>query len=456
MRSRQISLVFLCLLGLVPTVVGQDRPVPSTRQHYHKPHRYIPGVSITRPSFVHAPVFNDPMCCECQECKPQLGTTLKEYYETDLAPDVLFPPIFEKLVNYLGLNRRRLNFYGSVEAVAWSLNSPSVQPLVTTSPRTTDQTVAGVLGQPTTSTLFGGGDAFDDYRIGGRYNGAIVVTGASRWILEATYTTIGEDNVAFRADDSLAIVARPFFNSSNSTDDARLIVFPDLASGNINVEAGTTFDTFQLAFRRGMRAFGGNADFTIGYRKAQLDDFLEITDVTNSLSGATNGTRFEVRDSFQADNQFDGVDFGVVMRMSQTERMSLDLLAKAAFGRTESVVQIDGRTITRPPGGTRTGVEGGLLAQGTNIGRFRDSSFGTFFEVGATLKYRISQNVKATLGYTLLSWQDIARVSDQLDSAVNTSQFNGGVLDGDPRPRFRFSDSDLTAHGLRGGIEILF
>lgn len=465
MRSRQIILTWAAFMGALAAfgsnaATAQYRPVPQQYQEYHKPHKYLPGYSVTSNEVVHAPNFGNPMCYECEGCSNHHGKpllTLNDLYHEQLSPRIWGPPLLGKIQELSGVKRFDYHFYGGAEFMWWTTNSPSIQPLITASPAGTDQELATVLGQSTTSTVFGG-ELFEDQRHGGRYTGAFVLDGQDRVIIEAVYTLIGDDELFARGDASTAgAIGRPFFNSTISEDDARLVVFPDLFDGRVDVRGDTKFNTFQLALRKAMgNVLGANTDYTIGYRRAKLNDSLEIFDVTNSLSGPTAGSRFEVRDTFQTRNDFDGVDLGMVMQWRRSERLSLDLLGKIALGRSQSTVRIDGRTITRPAGGDRTGTEGGLLAQTTNIGVFRDSGFSTLFELGATLRYQFHKNVQGTLGYTFLSLTDVARVADQLDDAVNTSQFGGGVLDGDPRPGFRLRQGNFTANGLRLGVQILF
>lgn len=464
MSSRQITKLAAFMLAFAnlggPNATAQYRPVPQQHQEYHKPHKYLPGYSVTSNEVVHAPNFNDPMCCECQECqgchtRPLL--TLKEIYHQRLAPRVWGPPLLTGLRQFSGVDQFQYRFYGGVEYMRWTTNSPSIMPLVTTSTIGTDQEDAGVLGLDTTSTLFGG-ELFEDQRNGGRYTGAIVLDGQERWIIEAIYTLIGEDELFYRADAGTAdIVARPFYNSSISEDDAQLIVFPDVADGKVDIQGSSSFETFQLALRKCMgNVLGASTDYTIGYRKASLDDSLEIFHTANSLSGPTAGSRFEARDTFRTENDFDGFDAGMIMQWQANQRLTIDVLGKIALGRSNSSVSIAGRSATRPAGGDRMGTPGGLLAQPTNIGTFRDSGFAAMFEFGTTLRYQFHKNVQGTLGYTFLSLSDVARVADQLDDAVNTSQFGGGVLDGDPRPAFRFRNGNFTASGLRIGVQILF
>lgn len=455
-----VFMVAFAALG-APAVMAQYRPVPVQHQEYHKHHKYLPGYAVTSSEVIHTPNFDDPMCCECTDCRGVHGRplmTLAELYHTRWSPKIWGPPVLTTLREVSGIDRVRLRAYGGVEYMRWTTNSPDIQPLVTTSTAGTAQEDAGVLGLNSTSTLFGG-ELFEDQRNGGRYTGAIVLDGQQRWIVEAIYTTIGKDEIFYRADDTDAsIVARPFYNSTLSEDDARLVVFPDVADGRVDITGATTFETFQIAFRRalGQTVGGGFADYTIGYRRADLGDTLQIFDVTNSLTGATAGTRFEVRDRFRTRNTFDGVDFGLVSRWCANDRLSIDLLGKLALGRGQSTVKVNGRTITRPPGGDRTGVDGGLLTQTTNIGTSRDSGFATLFEFGATLRYKFHPNVQGTLGYTFLTLSDVARVADQLDDAVNPSQFGGGTLVGDPRPIARHRTTDFTANGLRIGVQLSF
>lgn len=456
MSLRTIILTLTFIAAAVPAF-GQYRPIPDQTQHYSQRHSWGPGISTPSNQFVHAPVLNDPMCCECQECKTRPIQYLADEYHSRYSPAVWGPTLLCKLRRIIGVNRIGVGFYGGAEYIRWSTNSPSVQPLVTTSVAGTIDDDAGVLGRAGTSTLFGG-ELYEDSRNGGRYTGAIVLDAGQRLIIEAIYTEIGRDELAYRADSGTAgIVARPFFNSTISDDDSRLVVFPGLVDGRVDITGSTEFDTFQIALRRSLGSvFGLNADYTIGYRKADLSDDLQVLDITNSLAGGIAGTRFETRDQFRTENEFHGIDFGLVTRMRPNNRLSIDFLAKVALGRTDQEVRIDGRTITRPPGGVRTGVDGGLLTQPTNIGDYSGSDFSAIFEFGTTLRYQFHPQVQGSLGYTFLAWSDVARVANQLDDSVNTSQFGGGALVGDPRPLFNMDTSQFTAHGLRIGLQISF
>ncbi len=489
MSSRTIILTLTFIAAAVPAF-GQYRPIPDQTQQYYRQHTNGPGISTPSTQFIHAPVLNDPMCSECQTPPIQY---LKEEYDAHLSPHVWGPAVLQgirtapqwapralihaenKVIEttprlLVGLENdiirgangtaRALGitgFYGSAEVMRWSTNSPSVQPLITTSVAGTAQGDAGVLGQPGTSVLFGG-ELFEDTRNGGRYTGGIVFQGAQRFMLEAIYTRIGTDSLAFRADgDATSIVARPFFNSTISEEDSRLVAFPGFVDGRVDITGSSKFDTLQIALRRSAgRVFGLNTDYTIGYREADLSDTLRILDISNSLSGGTAGARFEVRDEFRTENSFDGIEFGLISRLQPNNRFFVDVLGKVALGRSSQQVTVDGRTITRPAGGDRTGVDGGLLTQPTNIGRFNDSGFAAIFEFGTTLRYRFNSNVQGLLGYTFLAWSDVARAANQLDDTVNTTQFDGGALVGDPRPLFRMDTGQFTAHGLRLGVQISF
>ena len=176
MPVRINMLGLLCLLVVASSAaVGQHpyRPVPSQQQTYHKPHDWAPGVSVVTPSFDYLPANPEAVCSECRE-RPILDAV--DHWSERWAPWVVGPALLDKAEAKLGLQDARYHAYGGAEFILWNTNSPSVAPLITTSPAGTPQAQAGVLGQPGTSTLFGGG-LYDDTRrlIAGRHHRASVL-----------------------------------------------------------------------------------------------------------------------------------------------------------------------------------------------------------------------------------------------------------------------------------------
>jgi Putative beta barrel porin-7 (BBP7) len=66
---------------------------------------------------------------------------------------------------------------------------------------------------------------------------------------------------------------------------------------------------------------------------------------------------------------------------------------------------------------------------------------------GGAIGYNLTYNLRATVGYTFLYWNTVARPGDQIDTSLNLSQLDSGGLVGPARPRF---DGITTVNGERG------
>jgi hypothetical protein len=342
-------------------------------------------------------------------------------------------------------------FYFRGEYLMWWNKAGSAPPLVTTSPVDTPQAQAGVLGQTGTSILFGNSLDFGTAS-GGRFTAGVWLAPCELSALEATYFFLGNTSAKFnQTSDGTTILARPFFNVETAAQDAVLIAYPHFSSGTVNVSASTELQSADLVFRRAIAQYPNmRFDVLAGYRYAQLHEDLTVnTSLTSPLFAP--GTTIQTFDSFGVSNQFNGAELGVSSQ-SQTCGWTLGLMAKLALGGTRSVVTIDGTTTTT---GTPT-TAGGLLAQPTNLGRFERNDFTVIPELGVTLGYELTPRVRATVGYTLFYWSNVARPGDQIDTNLNPSQFSGGTLAGMPSPEFRLTTTDYWAQGLSFGFDCRF
>jgi hypothetical protein len=132
---------------------------------------------------------------------------------------------------------------------------------------------------------------------------------------------------------------------------------------------------------------------------------------------------------------------------------SLNVLGQVAIGNMNQQVTIAGSTVTTGPGGgPGQTTPGGLLAQPTNIGQFERNKFTYIPQLIANVHYHISPNVSVHMGYNMMWIGDIALSGDQIDNRVNTSQFAGGPLVGDPTPAFTFQDREYWLQGINWGL----
>ena len=197
-------------------------------------------------------------------------------------------------------------------------------------------------------------------------------------------------------------------------------------------------------------------DFLVGWRYAQLDESLRISqssEWTAPQGIIIPGTTKSLFDLFDAENQFNGAVLGVVYQ-EHVGRWSLETLVKLGLGNTRSRVFVDGMTTTTVPDGGTAIFTGGLLAQRTNMGRYEQNQFAVIPEVGVTLGYDLTCQLRATFGYTFLYWSRVARPANQIDT--NVSQLPPEDPTGDRQPAFAFSTSDFWAQGLNFGLEYRF
>ncbi len=344
-----------------------------------------------------------------------------------------------------------------LEYLFWWTKSADVPPLVTTSPLGTPRPQAGVLGLPTTSILFGDDSLLERVRSGGRVTVAYWPRSFDAAGIEASYFSLEQGTTRFHATgDQYPILARPFFNAVTLAQDSLLVAFPGVVTGSIDVHAATDLEGATLLLRRTVvQDCEFRFDTTIGYRFARLDDGLSIDEFLTPLTGVPLGTTIRISDNFNTTNAFHGGDLGFDFQ-SHEGRWSLRTTAKIGLGNTRSRVSIAGAKTTTVPGSNPVTTDGGLLAMPTNRGNFREDHFSVIPEVGVTLGYDLTCNWRATFGYSFLFWSDVARAGDQIDTTINTSQFDGGQLVGPALPAFSMVRDGFWAQGLNFGLECHF
>ncbi|MEX0818943.1 MAG: BBP7 family outer membrane beta-barrel protein, partial [Pirellulaceae bacterium] len=349
-------------------------------------------------------------------------------------------------------------YWARAEYLLWWTKGMTTPPLVTTSPAGTAQNEAGVLDQPGTTILFGNGDLIDESRSGGRFT-------FGKWLdpdhchgIEANYLFLGSDTDSFHAGlNQFNILARPFFDTVSAAEDSRLIAFPGLVQGTLNIAATSELQSFEVLYRRqGCGSWGCHIDWLVGYRFIELEDRLRIAESTASLGGPTGGTTFDLFDQFDTRNSFHGAEFGLVGDWEINDCWSFEALAKVAIGGTAYRGAVAGQTITTDAAGASTTSPRGLLALDTNIGSHRWDDFASVAEFGIMLRRELACGLAATFGYNFLYWSNVARAGEQVDRTINTSQIPQGDLTGAVRPAFPQRTDDFWAQGLRFGLEYRF
>ena len=364
------------------------------------------------------------------------------------------------------------------EYLLWSTKGMEIPPLVTAGP-------TGILGDQGTELLYGDETILDDMRSGFRIEVGTWLDCNRIYGLEGDYWSLGEENAGFRAESNAAgspSLFRPFNNMNPRLEngdfdpparaDAEIVSEPEVLAGSVQVDAYSELMGAGIRFRRRMCCDTGcitcrdacgcpvgiprstRLDFLIGYRYLRLREGLSIHEDLTSLLPVPEEGSFDLRDSFDTKNTFNGVDLGILWERSWG-RWSLELLGKLALGNMEQIVQVRGRTTISDALTGNGDYVGGLLAQRTNIGEYQRDVFAVAPELGITLGSQLTRHWRATCGYSFLYLSRVARPGEQVDLDVNPdllppefSPFAG--LD---RPEFTFRDSDFWAQGLNLGLE---
>jgi len=340
-------------------------------------------------------------------------------------------------------------FFGSTEALLWWMKSGNTPALVTTGSLAS----AGILNAPGTAVLFGGtGTTAQDSFGGGRFTLGWWCDPSEDKSLEFTYLYLGQGTTRFASGPPLggAVLARPFFSLNSLTEFSKIVAAPGVASGGVIVDAPSSFMGAELNYRCNLcRGDFSRFDLLAGVRYLELDESIVIADAVIPVGG---GASTLTTDSFETSNRFAGGQLGLQWAC-QGARWSLDLRSKLALGKTRSSTPIQGSQLA--DGATEPG---GLLALASNSGRFEQSRFGVVPEFGLNIGYQCTDNLRLTVGYTLIFWNSVLRPGDQIDRVLDTTLIPntpqpGVAAAGRTRPAVPLKASDFFVQGMNFGLE---
>jgi hypothetical protein len=347
-------------------------------------------------------------------------------------------------------------FWGRAEYLQWWVRGSETPALVTTSPEDTSPAVAGIL--PAATVLFGNDRINTKGRSGGRFTLGYWFDCCDSIGIENTFLFLGDAQQGYQNGSiGSPILARPFINANTGNQDAVLVAFPGIVTGNIAVTSNSKVYGNEVNLRRALYIDGcRRIDLLAGYRFFQMSEQLGVATNTISIDPSipiTVGTTFNIFDSFHTRSQFNGGQLGI-----NTQHYfgcwSLDLLAKVALGGMSQTVTISGNTVVTPPGGSQSSNPGGVLALPSNMGQFTRSRFAVIPEFGVNLHRQLNPCWKVNLGYTIMVVTNVVRPGDQIDLNVDPRQFPPPATSGPfTQPSFAFHDSDIWLQGLNVGLE---
>lgn len=351
-------------------------------------------------------------------------------------------------------------WYSSAEYLMWWTKSNRLPPLLTTSLPADN----GILGAPSTTTIFGN-DSFGDSRhSGARFNLGYWFGCDQRWALDGTFFFLARNGADFNASsNSTSLLARPFTNGNTGQQFSELVAFPGQAVGNFHADYNTAVYGADANLRRFL--IGGpcnRLDALAGFKFMNLNESLTLRETVvrspNGFAGvAPNAASAVVTDMFQTKNNFYGGQLGLVGE-ARRGRWYLDSTLKVALGNMSQTAIIDGSQVVTNTNGTVQTVSGGLLAlPGANIGTYSQNRFAVVPEATMNLGYHITPHFRVFVGYNFLYASSVLRPGDQIDTTLDTTRIPNFGSTATPlanvRPAPTLRDTTFFAQGISFGIQ---
>jgi hypothetical protein len=372
--------------------------------------------------------------------------------------------------------------WAKIDYLYWTQSGTNIPALVTQG--SINDAHPGALGQPGTTVLYGDGLINDEGRSGFRFQAGLWLNRCATLGFEGEFLNLGDEESNFHQwSDGSVILARPFNDASLTpfAPRAELVSFPrgnpNSLDGSIDVSGVTHFNGAGARLLVTLcRQDGCWTDecgcmtyhdrfrmiFTGGYRYLDLEDKLGVSERLTTSAGIVPGTEnvgteaFAIDDNFRTHNSFHGGELGLKFEF-QRNRWGLELFPRVALGSTHQEVNINGTTVATDSTGVQTTSQGGLLAQPTNSGTHVQDMFSVVPEIDVNMSWQATPHTKLVVGYSFLYWNNVVRVGDQIDTAVNSTTLPNSPIPatGDTtRPRFTFAETGFWAQGLNAGVDI--
>ena len=211
-----------------------------------------------------------------------------------------------------------------------------------------------------------------------------------------------------------------------------------------------------------------NLNLLMGYRYFELSEKLHATSRGTVLQGNTipyggvligADTTVEVRDQFTVMNKFHGGQVGFQSQFS-SGRWYVGITGKVAFGLTNQRVDVMGTTsATNPTTFTGSTTQGGLFANASNIGSYRQDNFGILTDANATFGYNFTSWLTGTVGYNFIHLSSVARPGNMYSGRVDptlvplSASYGTGST---TTNAFSYKQDDFFVHGLNFGLSFRY
>lgn len=402
-----------------------------------------------------APVLHDATCDGCDACDGGCDS-----HGCDSMGPSGWPGASKWANSSLSFDKSR--WFGSIELLLMFGKGDRLPPLVTTGPLTIpnpeNPPIPSEIPNPNVEILYGG-RVLHDLRAGGRLTlGTWVDPHCCRSLVFRGWFA-GEETDSFGSNQSInPVITRPFLNVTDDpigVGDTQIIAFPDRASGSISVNTSSEVYGADLSARqKWFSRFGGTVDLLYGYQFMRVDEDLNIssTSISEDDAFAPLGSVLAIDDSFDAENEFHGGQFGLASRYREG-CWSFHSLAKVGFGVVRRSANLRGETFTSIDGNNAIDPNG-LLVRSTNAGSTEDHTFGWVPELDFSLGWHQYPRFDLTFGYNIIAMTDAIQVSGLIDPelAVNLSD----PLVGRQSPQLRVRDHTYYVQGIHFGLQYVY
>lgn len=338
------------------------------------------------------------------------------------------------------------------EYVIWWIRQGRVPAILTTSSAASQ----GLLGAPDTRIVYGNDrieTRHDDRFIGTRFALEYWVNPEHTLAVEGRCIFLERDSTWFRAtSDGSVLLARPYYNAIDGSPQSEIIAGPGprgLLSGGFNGYSRIEFFSQEVNVIRPLwDTPTARLDLLAGARFLQMRDRTDLTTASKLLPDAA--IVFGQADHFRAHDLFTGGQLGLRGEVS-SGRWFLGSRAEVALGGNNQKVRAFGDRVYHTPLERTTSYQG-FSVQPSNAGTHTRTSFNSIYELNVNAGVRLWGQTRWFVGYTLFVWDAPIRAGDQIDLALNPTQFTGPLV-GPARPHVPFKEDVLVIQGVNFGLE---
>lgn len=362
-------------------------------------------------------------------------------------------------------------FWGDAEFLYWKIqDSPQPVPLAFESPN-----LPSSLDDPSAHIVLGGNKIKTDWSPGARFALGGWLDSCRTLGVEASYFILPyqskKHTVHGSGDIGEEFLFVPFFDVFNNIESATLVAgpfpsFPGPIDGSVSRKLRNRMQGAEL---NGIWALPTcvcalNIDLIAGFRWWNFDE--SFTFKTDSTFQAIPTSIFKTKDKFAAQNNFYGGQIGIGLNYN-CDCFFANVIGKVALGENYYQLNIHGNLLTNqfPPdpfAKNSDEFEGGIFAQGTNIGKHKKNQFCVIPEVEANFGWQVTECFRVKVGYTFLWASKVLRPAKQIDRNINPTQSVAithnpfAELIGTPAPKALSKTNSLWVQGVSAGIDFSF